>query len=294
MIFSKIQKHIDRRITFVILFSFIFLKIVNAQDSLLSEYDNLVEDLSNIKTFGYKGIIPFSSEKLLFPYINGVQIWAGKKESYAIQGKGFFKVYDKKNNKYYYTRFGQFYKDGDDYYTFDALEGYGYQLIGKVIPVNEERNKNDENVQKITTSTCDLAYPIDEAKFIRNGKYFSFSAVNILKDQILINGHVELSTVDVLKTLTRMLFILRKIEEDKKNTVLGIKAKIFILESLWSLTLQKEANGVFESSTYEYYDKVFPSIFRSENLTSDDINWWRATYYCNSIIDIAPYLKRDY
>lgn len=261
-------------------------------NSILIEYDTLLEDLSNIKTFGYKGIIPNSTSELLFPYINGHNIVDGSQESFAIQGKGFFKVYDKTNNKYYFTRCGMFFNINGEYHIHD---GTGFRLVSKINPVEKKIAKEQDDYYKFNTSTCDLYYPANENEFTRQGKYFIFSDVKELKNQTLLNGYLELSTVDVLKTITRMLFILKNIEGKNGNYgISGIGTKIFILESLWKITLDRKANGMIEDNTYLFYDLSFPASSLREMPNIQDITWQRRTSFYYEILDMVSYLKRDY
>lgn len=282
------QIRMVEKIITILLFSTCLVDGIFAQNKVLAEYDTLLEDLKNINTFGYKGMITDYQPAFQYPYFEGQRIRTMNEENFAIQGKGFFKVYDKKNNRYLYTRCGMFIMSGNEYHTTD-----GFILITKIVPINEDLKEDDST--KISKYIGNLVFPTDETKFIRIGKYFLFTSEKVLQDQIILNKYLELSTVNVLRTLTRMIFILRSCKEKVDKRYFGdIETKLFILENLWKLTLTQESNKKVEATTYFFYDLSFPGAFHPRMISDDNIDWQRRTFYYYTILDVAPYLERTY
>ena len=87
------------KIVFILLFYLLDI-FAFGKDTNLSRYKELYKDLSNCHTIGYKG--------KLYSEMQGSLFYTNLYTDFAIYGNGFFKVYDNINNKYYYTRNGDF------------------------------------------------------------------------------------------------------------------------------------------------------------------------------------------
>ena len=233
-----------------------------AEDKSVIEYNALFEDLINFKTIGYKagknqdrnfykkqGVITEYKDSYhkLFVYF-----------SLAIEGNGFFKVYDEANKRFVYTRNGNF-----DIHNNQVVNMDGYVLypIIKVkgknnITVDDEKkkliiafydyeDKSHPGVKKVDIIDLELYQPAPNATISVQNEYLLFSEANQTKDYHIEINKMELSSTNVIKTLLGMYYNLNKLKEHKYN-VPDIDVKLELIK----MNINKYTNIDKSDKTY--------------------------------------------
>lgn len=250
---------------FIGLFFIFQVNVVFADSDILSlEYNKLYQDLKHTTSIGYKSQIHLGSDtnksqgmiinnKINY-YVNtnfNVERWP---VAMAIRGKGFFKVYDVKQNRSYYTRNGEFYIDNRGYivnhdgFTLQPeiklsssfirnvyIDEFGNNII--VVDFENEQNKPNECIKYVIK----LYLPVNNENIIQNGIYYEFKGEQYNGKYSIEGNAVELSTSDPIAILLRMKFILLKGKNDT-TAIKDARVKIQIIELLLK-KIQSMENG---------------------------------------------------
>ncbi len=233
------------------------------------EYDELYKDLLYWNVYGYKA-------KSFFNYkhynIQGSLKQTGKNNtffSFSIVGDGFFKVYDEKNGKYYYTRNGEFDFDGNGWivnldgyklYPFEKIENYYFNnvsLDANILKIKDPTINKEEN-HKI------VLFKFQNLESVYNGKYFIATGEKELADYRVIIHALEMSTTDVLKTINKMMFILEKEKRNKKSSIKSPEIKFELLRNTY-IKYNLENTDEAERQNKYLIDSVIPFLMADYN-----------------------------
>jgi hypothetical protein len=119
-------------------FAIILLSVVTVFGEIDSSYRELVYDLANAATYGYKGLSLDRADPVYFdPLLQGEFAYTDRMLDFAINGKGFFKVIDPKTGEAYFSRNGRFHTSNNN--SLVTTEGYILQP--------EIRIENDEIIE---------------------------------------------------------------------------------------------------------------------------------------------------
>jgi len=239
-----------------ILFIIAVLLPVSVQSQTLqNQYDILYNDLVNFNQYGYRSQMGgFSTKNRQSSDLMISPNWIPfDKYAFYILGEGFFKLYDAKNDRYLYTRNGQFYLsknhiviNKDDYQLMPAIDvsaGWGSSTKQSPAPnvilqLNDYLLFNfeyeDQKPGKSLTFKMQLYKPAKDSTIVQNGIYYSFSKsepVEGIDAYHLIQGYLERSNVNTLNTIFGMYGLLL---EMKRQSIPFpcIDEKLFILKNL--------------------------------------------------------------
>jgi hypothetical protein len=224
----------------------------------------LIYDLENIYTVGYKPIDTVEKE---YTFIQGS---FAKQDGFcfAIQGDGFFKIYDDKGNEFY-TRSG--------FFIFDE---YGELITTGKLKLDNRINTKGKIIKNIFIDTggnlkinyidgrnevfqMELYVPEKESKNICHGNYYSFSKVRKMTGSKFVYGFLELSAVDGFLTVLKLqkalyeLYIngvISKIEYEYNIQILGQLQNYILMESFYKLedSYASFVRQTIQIHTYDY------------------------------------------
>lgn len=195
-IFSSMTSHFAVKQTAIILF---IVNCYTASAQLLPQetFENLKTDLISIFDSGKR---PVSGTVCECMDTQGAIFLTGNQNDYAILGNGYFKVRDKATEKTYYTRYGRFFRVGDN--EFITQNGDSVQL-------------DPDAVKKLTAQTpdtveIDLFYPSNGAdvNILSNEKWESSRESR--KVIVKIVKHVlEQNPVDTSKVINKICTLIK-------------------------------------------------------------------------------------
>lgn len=232
-----------------------------------TEYDLLVNDLSNINTYGYKGHFDLAINKGQTEpaIVQGRLIKTDIPTDIAVLGNGFLGV-NLDNGKIAFTRNGRMTIDSagellllDKYHTGIHVPEDSYRVAitgnGDVFSI-----KKDEI--KVFIGTI-IIYKLDAASIMElgNGLYIS-NRPQIENESRIIQGCLEESSVSVEKTLYRVLYLL---EKDEQNEIVNNEYKVFLVKTV--------------------LENIIASAY------SSNLDWNAMT---ESIIEVSSFLKSEY
>ncbi len=214
-----------------------------AANGLAQRYTELHEDLVHVDEYGYKAhsnadSIPAEHENCI---VQGALEITDNSLDFAVMGKGFFKLWDEKGGRIFYSRNGGFALDAEGC-VIQSTTGY------KLYPVLKcSRNMTgfafeQPNVLRVMSRSeevqryaFELYMPKDVKDVQRSeGSCYAFSSA-VRVDTTggdggrIMNGFLEMSTVSVQTTLIRMLFILERMRSTGMG-IPGIETKIYLLK----------------------------------------------------------------
>jgi hypothetical protein len=217
------------------------------KNSLVDEYNLLLEELSNYLTIGY--ISKFDNEKIsigtIFRY--GSSLFTNNENDFTVSDIGglFIRVQEISSKKYFYTISERFFKSGN----FLISENGKYILASEII----NNNKNEIEMM--------LFKPASKAIINRYDKYFLFSEVIPVKG-LIINKTVIISNVDLSGNLIRMYSILGKINKyklkdyDLKKQLISMLI-VIIMKSELEIVSNNNSNNLYEKleteSEYDFF-----------------------------------------
>jgi flagellar basal body rod protein FlgG len=239
------------RIYFILLSIVVFN--IYANDDLFKEYNILYNDLKNYDISGYKSSWDSDNNKGSdkINISQGILQQTGNDTDYAILKEGFFKI-RLDNGIIGYTRYGNFrmaFGDSESEFTLRTMR-YGYQLYDPIIiPSYTVNLKLEGNIlfaflpdgTKVEAGQVNI-YEINKEKLIRYKDSIFITLDNYDSQTInasrIITGFVEMSNVDILKTLLRMHIILWELKnyghnfDDKDQIIMMLINNIPILDEL--------------------------------------------------------------
>jgi len=269
-----------KRVSLIIIY--ILVSCLLYGDALMKEYSFLYTDLLNCFTYGYKS--HFSDEtKMAGEIINlqqGYLVKTNWKSSFAIQGCGFFRI-RMKDGEIAYTRNGDFVISEDgrfvskNGYTLDSDFTLELSYVPDSIKVSQDGNyeyeyiNNKRQHEKRFGSIKIYAISQNQIDREKNSVIYVKNQEMIKQEtkSKIIQGFLEMSNVDSLRLLFRMLFLIemekrRDQEENSWNTKeyivkdlitlfhQGIEKRIYLFSSE-SIELQ---NDLLEEITYLEYE----------------------------------------
>jgi flagellar basal body rod protein FlgG len=269
------------RIYFILLSIVVFN--IYANDDLFNEYNILYNDLKNFDISGYKSSWDSDNNKGsdIINISQGILHQTGDDTNYAIVREGFFKI-RLENGMIGYTRYGNFciaFGDSESEFTLRTMR-YGYQLYDPIIlPKYYVNLKLEGNIlfaflpdgTKVEAGQVNI-YEINEEKLIRFKDSIFITLDNYdsqtINDSRVFSGFVEMSNVDILKTLLRMHIILWELKnygynfDDKDQIIMMLINNIPILDELSRIRIK-------------LYDDQIQNIFDLNrlNLLRDSINF---------------------
>lgn len=190
-------------------------------------FENLKTDLISIFDPGKR---PVSGTICEYMDNQGNIFLTGNQNDYAILGNGYFKITDKETRKTYYTRYGRFFRVGDN--EFITQNGDSVQL-------------DPDEAKKITAQTSDtveidLYYPSNGANvnILSNEKWESSreSRKVIVK---IVKHALEQNPVDTLKVINRICTFIKcngAISDWKKERIEELVERINICKGKIDIT----------------------------------------------------------
>ena len=199
---------------------------VFAENPDVERYDKLYMDVKNFDTIGYKAKCGY------YLISQGPITKKGERFnefSFAILGSSFFKVHDIINNKYYYTRNGDFVESEDGY----LVTRDGYRLVPYiVIPHGRFFSFQMSEYNNFAINTYDYGagqgvlkkikitlYTYKNKKDITgDGLYFTIKdAIEDSNKDEIYQGSLERSTTQTIWSLIRLYAILKRNTADNHN-----------------------------------------------------------------------------
>jgi flagellar basal body rod protein FlgG len=230
-------------ITFIVL---VLVPLFTVEHDLLEEYDMLLEDLEEYNSYGYKTVATGDSPGIHYYNRQGAIMGSSSKSNLAIDGRGFFKVYDPKRKRVYYTRNGSFQVSTKGNFILEE----GYKLIPinannkKLIAVKDIRVTSDNTVILYTPGSnrslekieykVPLYEPSPGSRVKRIGNYFMFEKAVQTSESRIVTGALEASTAQFFSVVSRLIFILNRIKHTSSNQarIREIDTKLLILEKM--------------------------------------------------------------
>lgn len=297
-----------------LIISFILFNCLSifAANPLLVEYDLLYSDLKNYNTVGYKSYFNNYSNitSKTITFTQGSLGHSGNKFDFAIDGKGFFKIYDTSKKQFYLTRNGAFKIDSKS----RIVTHQGFLLFPVIKLINDFLPKSIlcdsygtlymksfSKPSHIKTYKINLYRPKKYAELIRvDSDFYKFKTLIKISPK-LHQGFLETSTVNINKVTTRMLFILNEIKITQKNTIPGLVTKIFFLKQLLSnhnismqnLLMYKKLNTI-SSHILRISDKIKKVKPPLEYDKFPNISFFERAAFFSFLDNIIPFLERKY
>lgn len=221
-----------------------------SQEETISEYNLLLEDLSNINSFGYRA---YDIKQKKFKYdTQGSFEQTDQTLDLAIEGKGYFKLINPKNNQTFYTRNGQFKINSkryiinkDRYYLFPKFK-FEKNFVIDSIRIQDSKilyltvgNKDYKSSEKIILFECK-----DLHKITRDNIYFLCNKGLYTHSYRIHQGFLERSNADTLEIILRMNLLLLNLKNFETNIKPEfIDYKIKLLNDLKNMILTEELNS---------------------------------------------------
>jgi flagellar basal body rod protein FlgG len=241
------------KLTFILILSSICVITLIADENLIAKYQNLYEDLMYANAPGYKA---YSLSELTIAeydtlFMQGALMCTDNKLDFAVIGNGFFKLWDKNSNTFYYSRNGEFCFDADGYLVhresgyklYPILKLTDFKIDGNHVTDFTFKYPNTLVVLGMDNSNAEIQlyeynfklYMPEDGSPIKRvaGIYFIFDSVKSIDIEIggdvkIFAGCLEMSNVIVEHTIIEMLFILERLQTLKINMT-GLKTKYYLL-----------------------------------------------------------------
>lgn len=217
---------------FIFIFFFVLVNVISAKEvnvkALIEEYHSLQEDLKNIETIGYRGLIynyNFRNNRRFngqfddyqFYDRNGFIIHNRSASSFHISCSGFFRVKEEISGKIFYTRNGDFRLIEGDFFLLrrtSNMKIIRYKLMDKIEKLEKQYER--KGMKSNHLYSVYLYEPKKESIVSRDGFLFVFE--DVLRNKGEIYSHsLEASTVNPLKSAGRMMEILIILENETKQ-----------------------------------------------------------------------------
>jgi flagellar basal body rod protein FlgF len=230
---------------------------------LLDEYKLLYTDLTNIKTWGYKSFFNneyFQANKDINISQGAIQI-TDVPSHFAIFGEGFLKI-RLENNIVGYTRSGEFSIDSngnirtqqEGYFLYDNI-CLGESFLPETLKITQDHSvfisivDNGKIIEKKAGQLITYKIPNSYLQYYKSSFYIIKNNIEyqeeIIFDNTIINGALEMSNYLLLPVVLRMYYILSALNESVISNIEFKREliKIIINELLNEITTTKEMDN---------------------------------------------------